>query len=468
MSDHEESFEALLEQSLAERPIGRQPRLGEKITGMVVSISSEWVIVDLGAKTEGVIEAAELMDDEGQLTVKVGDELDAFVSAVDDGVRLSRRVRPESGSDEALRQIFEAGLPVEGVVTGVNKGGLEVKVAGKRAFCQISQIQLDYCEDPSVYVGQKLEFRILKMSGRDILVSRRVLLEAERAEAAAGLWERLEPGQILEGEVSRIAAFGAFVNLGGVDGLIHVSELSHERIEDPGSLLKVGQAVKVQVVTVDREAERIGLSLKALEADPWDSVVEQLPPGLELQGTVTRLQPFGAFVALGGGMEGLVHVSELSDRRINHPKEVVEEGQRVDVRVIEVDPERRRIALSMREARQAPGALPRVGDTFTAVVDRIESYGLLVKFAGHRGLVPGKELPGDRSSKRSLEEVYPVGAELEVAVIEVDESKGRIRLSVNELERAKDRAEWQTFQQKQGGGSFGTSLGDLLAKRGKK
>ncbi len=464
----EDDFAAMFEASLAEKPIGRQPRLGEKVSGVVVSISVEWVIVDLGAKTEGVMEVGDLLDGEGELNVKVGDTLEAFVSSVEDGVRLSKRVRPGSGSDEALQDIFEAGLPVEGVVTGVNKGGLEVKIAGKRAFCQLSQIQLGYCEDPSIFVGQKLEFKILKMSARDLLVSRRALLEAERSEKATELWQTLDEGQIYDGEVTRVAAFGAFVDLGGVDGLIHVSELSYERVEDATSVLAVGQQVKVQVLKVDRDSGRIGLSLKALADDPWDEAFNRFPPGMELQGKVTRIMPFGAFVALGDGMEGLVHISELADRRIGHPKEVVEEGQTVGVRVIEVDLERRRIALSMKEARETPDGLPRVGDTFTTTVDRVETYGILVRFSGHRGLVPMKELPGGPFSPKALKEGFPVGQEVEAAVIEVDEAKGRIRLSVIAVAAAKDRAEWKSFDQKQSSGGFGTSLGDLLAKRGAK
>lgn len=467
MSDtHDEDFEAMLEESLAAHPITRRLRLGEKVRGTVISVTDDYVLVDLGGKTEGVIDKGDLVDDEGRLTVAEGDEVEAHVSHVGDEIRLSRHVRPGAGAEEALQEAYEGGLPVEGRVTGVNKGGLEVLVAGKRAFCPVSQIQLGFCEDPSVFVDEKLDFRITRMEDRNIVLSRRALLEEERERKAAETWERLREGEVLEGAVTRVAAFGVFVDVGGVDGLVHVSELSHERVEDPGSVLGVGQKVTVQVVSVDRDQGRVGLSLKALQADPWETAFERFPPGSEHEGTVTRLAPFGAFVALGGGLEGLVHVSEIADRRIGHPKEVLEEGQAVQVRVLEVDPERQRIGLSMREAREAPGELPAVGVTVAAVVERAEPYGLLVRFGGHRGLVPTGELPDKGgASAKSLKQAYPEGTELTARVIEVDEAKGRVRLSVTAAAEAADRAQWEQFQGQAKSSGFGSSLGDLLKKK---
>lgn len=468
MTNEPDDFEKMLEESLVASPIGRRPELGEKVRGAVLAITSEYVLVDLGAKTEGVLDKADLLDADGALTVSVGDEIEAFVTGVEGEIQLSVRVRTGDGSDAVLQAAFEGGLPIEGLVTAVNKGGLEVKVGKKRGFCPLSQIELGYCEDPSIYLGQKLEFRISKLGGRDLLLSRRALLEAERKVQADALWQTLAEGDVLPGEVSRVAAFGAFVDLGGIDGLIHISEFSHERVEDPGSMLSQGQKVTVQVVSVDREAGRVGLSLKALADDPWDTVVERFPPGTQIAGKVTRLAAFGAFVALGEGIEGLAHISELADRRISHPKEVVAQGDTVQVRVLDVDPERRRISLSLREAQETPDGLPLVGSTVTAIVDRIESYGLFVRFAGHRGLVPGAELPDKPASSKELKAAFPEGTQLEVRVIEVDEESGRIRLSVNAVVAAKDRKEWEQFQKQSSGEGFGTTLGDLLAKRIKK
>jgi small subunit ribosomal protein S1 len=263
---------------------------------------------------------------------------------------------------EALHRAFEEGSPVEGHVTGVIKGGLEVEMAGARAFCPASQIDLGYVEDLSAFVGQRLGFRITKLeTGRhlNLVVSRRALLEEERRRMAVKTRARLEVGAVMKGKVTSLKDYGAFIDLGGIEGMVHVSELAFGRIEHPQELLSVGQEVEVSVLRIEpsdnpRHPERISLSIRALERDPWLDVLTRFPVGSQLVGKVTRLAAFGAFVELVPGVEGLVHISELgAERRVAHPQEVVSEGDPVEVKVLSIDPEKQRIGLSMNIAGSA-------------------------------------------------------------------------------------------------------------------
>lgn len=467
MSDHEEDFERMLEESLSAQPPARSLQLGQKIRATVVAVSGEYVLVDLGGKTEGIMDKAELLDEEGRLKVGEGDEIEARVSRLGEEIRLSQHVRPGAGSEEVLEEAYQAGIPVEGRVTGQNKGGLEVEVAGKRAFCPISQIELGFCEDPSVHVGERLQFRVTRLERGNVVLSRRAVLEEARESDARETRKRLRTGEVFEGVVTRVAPFGVFVDIGGLEGLVHVSEISHERVEDPSERIQNGQRVTVQVVSIDEDSQRIGLSLRALEADPWDEAIERFPRGSLHEGRVVRLAPYGAFVALGGGIEGLAHVSELSDKRIGHPREVVAEGETVTVRIIEVDKDKKRVSLSLREERpDAPVESAVPGDVVAAVVERVESFGLLVRFGGNRGLIPLSELPAkSASSPRALKQAYPEGSEVRAEIIEVDEERGRVRLSAVAAKETEARAEFQAYQDESKKGEIGTSLGDLLRSR---
>lgn len=365
MTDKED-FAALLGQFEQEHAATArtEPKSGDKVRGTVVSIQGESVFIDLGFKTEGVAEAAELTGEDGALTVAVGDSVEMVVSGKDEvtgtlllGTRHAQRLH---GSAE-LQEAFDEQRPVEGRVTGVTKGGLEVDISGVRAFCPASQIDMRYVEDLQEFVGQRLPFRITKFgSGRhlNVVVSRRVLLEEEQRTLAAETRSRLEVGAVLKGRVSALKDFGAFIDLGGVEGMVHISELSLRRVEHPKDVLTVGQEVEVVVLRIDRtddpkHLERIALSIRALEKDPWQDVLVQFPEGTRVEGTVTRIQPFGAFVELAPGVDGLVHISELgAGRRVNHPQEVVSVGQRVEATVLSVDPEKHRISLSLDAAHQ--------------------------------------------------------------------------------------------------------------------
>lgn len=334
---------------------GKDPDVGERVTGTLLSIGRESAFVDLGGKAEGMVDSRELLDDEGAPAFAPGDSVTGVVTGRDpESGCLLLRIKPGRGEASAaeIAHAQEQGIPVEGKVTGTNKGGLEVEVAGLAAFCPVSQIELGFVQDPSAYVGRKMSFKITRFepAGRggraNVVLSRRALLAEEAAEQAAAVRATLEPGKVVHGTVSSLTHYGAFVDLGGgVEGLLHVSEMSHRRVEDPKELFSEGQQVEVQVTKID--GERISLSQKALQDDPWKSVEERFPTGSRHAGRVVRLETFGAFVELAPGLEGLVHVSELgAERRVSHAREVVELGQDVEVVVLGVEPERRRISLS--------------------------------------------------------------------------------------------------------------------------
>jgi small subunit ribosomal protein S1 len=338
----------------------RQPRVGEEVTSRVVAISDDAVFVDLGGKAEGLIERAELTDREGVLGVAVGDTVSARVVQIRDG-QIVLRTKLGRGDDpfEDLARAHELRMPVVGKVCGVNKGGVEVEIGGVQAFCPLSQLELGYVEDPGTFLGRELEFLVVQHErGRgdrpNVVLSRRALLEDARAVRAAELRARLEVGAVVQGTVTRLTDFGAFVDLGGLDGLLHKSELGFGRIGHPSEVLSVGDVVEAQITKIEptsdpKRPDKIGLSLKSLKGDPWAEMAETLRQGAQLRGTVMRLEPFGAFVSLSEGVEGMVHVSELSERRVSHPREVVSVGQEVEVVVLEVDGERRRVALSMKQ-----------------------------------------------------------------------------------------------------------------------
>ncbi len=342
----------------------KQPEAGDKVTGTVVSIQNDHVFIDLGAKTEGIVERDELTDDEGNLTVSVGDTIEILVSGKDEatgtlllGARHARRMH----GTEGLQQAYEEQLPVEGLVTGTTKGGLEVEMSGTRAFCPASQIDISYVEDLETFVGERLAFRITKFEGgqhTNLVVSRRALLEEEQQALAIETRAHLEVGAVLQGKVSSLKEFGAFIDLGGVEGMVHISELAFGRVEHPQDVLSVGQQVEVSVLKIEqtdnpRHPERIALSIRALEKDPWRDALDDYPVGSQVQGTVSRVQPFGAFIELAPGVDGLVHISELgAGRRITHPQEVVSVGDQVQATVLSVDMDKHRIGLSLDTKRQ--------------------------------------------------------------------------------------------------------------------
>jgi small subunit ribosomal protein S1 len=360
----DDDFAALLAESEAGKSRTRRISVGDVVRGRVIAVGASHAFVAVGSKAEAQIDVGEFRDPAtGEVSLREGDELEATV--VDDGSRsgsiVLKRVAGRGGHVPGeLEQAFANGIPVEGLVAGENKGGFDVQLGNVRAFCPASQIDRRRGEGAQ-YVGQRLRFRITKLdaNGRNVVVSRRQLLEEEAAAQAAITMATLREGAVVSGAVTSLRDFGAFVDLGGVEGLIHVSELGHARVASPGDVLQVGQRVEAQVVKIEPgsggKPGRIGLSLRALAPDPWTTVRERFPIGATVRGVVRRLEQFGAFVEIAPGVDGLVHVSRMAlDRRIAHPRQVVSIDEPVDVTVVEIDPEKRRIGLSMVEsARRA-------------------------------------------------------------------------------------------------------------------
>jgi small subunit ribosomal protein S1 len=354
-TNDEEDFAAMLAASEAGAPRTKRPKVGDQITGKVISIGKDTVFVDAGGKAEGTLEKSQVSDKDGKLLVKVGDTIEARVVSDAGGV-LALRVKVGRGPQASaeLQQAFELGIPVEGTVTEVIKGGLSVDVAGVRGFCPASQIDARFVDDLTTYVGQKLTFRITRYEPRNLVLSRRALLEEENAKRAAVTRKTLVPGLVVRGKVTGFKPFGAFVDIGGIEGMLHVSELGYSRTEKPEDVLSLGQEIDVAVLKIEpgEKGERISLSLKALANDPWRDAIGSLHEGQRVKGKITRLQQFGAFVEIAPGVEGLVHISELgAGRRINHPKEVVEIGHEIEAVILGIDPDKRRIALSMGGAK---------------------------------------------------------------------------------------------------------------------
>jgi small subunit ribosomal protein S1 len=375
----EDDFAALLAASEATEAQQKKIAVGEVVRGRVIAVGQTAAFVAIGGKGEATIDLAEFRDPaSGALTLAVGDELEATV--VDDGQRsgavvLKRTLGRGGHLPAELEQAMEHRIPVEGLVTGENKGGFDVQIGAVRAFCPGSQIDRRRPGErapAAQYIGQRFLFRLTKIEsgGRNIVVSRRELLEEEAAALAAQTWEKLQVGAVVQGTITNIRDFGAFVDLGGVEGLIHVSELGYGRVEHPSEVLQVGQVVEAQVLKIEEGQtgrRQVALSLKALAVDPWTTAKERFPVGATVRGVVRRLEAFGAFVEITQGLDGLVHISKLAlDRRLSHARQAVSLGQEVEVTVLAVDPEARRISLSMiehaRETRDAALAAERVDE----------------------------------------------------------------------------------------------------------
>lgn len=487
----EESFATLLAQSEA-KTLAPDLQVGQKVTGKIVKIEDTMAFLDVGRKGEATIANDELKDSSGQIAFEIDDEVTAYVISTTGGVLLSRVMSAGPMQKSAVDDALASGMPLEGLVTGVNKGGLEVEIAGARAFCPMSQIDLRFCENPAIYVGQRHRFRVTQVAegGRRVVVSRRAILEEENSKVVESVRAGLRIGARLRGRVISLTDFGAFVDLGGgIEGLIHVSELSHGRVAHAKEVLEIGQEVDVEVLRIEapKEAkastdgkkkrrapsERIALSLKTLADDPWATAAATFREGSVVTGKVVRLQPFGAFVELAPGIDGLLHVSNIvGDRKINHPKDVLSEGQVVEATVLAVDPQRKRIGLTLlserdRESRQhakRPAEGVRVGAVVEGEVDRVETFGVFVKLdGGGRGLIPNGEMATQKGADHKKQ--FPPGTRVRAQIIEYDSNTGRIRLSRKAAEDSDQRAEFEGYVQAQPKrGGFGT-FADLLKQR---
>ncbi|MFA6147739.1 MAG: 30S ribosomal protein S1 [bacterium] len=355
----EESFGELFERSFV-APTRYEP--GRKVSARVIKVAPEWIFLDLGRKGEGVLAAKELMDESGTVAIKEGDSLEAyFVSSDGSEMLFTTRVAGGTAGSAQLEEASNSGIPVDGVVVKEIKGGFEVRLAGgARAFCPHSQMELPRSGGQEERVGKHAAFRITKYGekGRNIVVSRRVLLEEEEERKAREVMATLSEGMVMKGIVTSVREFGAFVSIGPIEGLIPISEIGWERVEDIQSVLSVGQEVEVAITRLDWANRRFSFSLKKTLADPWETAVDRFPAGSRHVGKVARLAAFGAFVSLGGGVDGLLHISKLGGgKRIRSVGEVLRTGQEIEVKVDSVDPVKRRVALSLpgAEGPDAPG-----------------------------------------------------------------------------------------------------------------
>ncbi|MGO9570342.1 MAG: S1 RNA-binding domain-containing protein [Desulfomonilaceae bacterium] len=462
----QEDFASLFEAS--ERSQDMRIHSDTKVEGAIVSIGEEWVFVDIGAKSEGTIAREELLDDKGEFQAKVGDPVTAYVVSTREGEILLSRKMTAAASDDAIRGAHRSGVPVEGLVTGERKGGYSVSVFGKPAFCPYSQMELKSAGMPSDYVGKRFTFRIAEFSdrGRNLVLSRREILEEERLKLVAQLKKTLKPGDEVQGTVQKLAHFGAFVDIGGIEGLIPMSELAWYRVGEAAEVLREGELVTIRILDLDWDHNRISLSLKQTLEDPWSSVSQRYAEETSLTGKVTKLMNFGAFVQLEPGVEGLIHISHLGmGRRINHPKEAVSEGDEVQVRIISVDQAARRIGLELvfQGSEEEGSAQPelREGDVVTGTVDSIKDYGVFVSLPGGKsGLLHVSEI-GDRKTG-DLRNRFQPGSSVEVQILGVDAESKKISLSTKSLSRSVEQSQFKEFATEKGGTKSLGTLGDLL------
>lgn len=364
------------EEELQTTPV-RSLRSGDIVRGVIVQVGQDEVLVDVGAKSEGVVPLRELScydvssPDE---VVQVGDEIDVWVVKAEDNegrIILSKGRADAVKAWDTLDKAFHGGETVRGVVREVVKGGLLVDL-GVRSFLPASQVERGYVEDLSQYVGREISARIIELNKarKKVILSRKVLLEEEYSRKRKETLETTQEGDVVKGVVRRLTQFGAFVDIGGLDGLLHISEISWHRINHPSEVLKVGDELEVQVLRIDRENEKVSLSLKQVLPNPWEQVVENYPVGSVVSARVVRLVPFGAFVELEPGVEGLVHISHLADWHVAKPEDVIAEGQQINVKVLSVDDENKRIRLSLREVvkdkdyHNDQGSEVTIGDVF--------------------------------------------------------------------------------------------------------
>jgi small subunit ribosomal protein S1 len=479
VSEPEEDFAAMFEASRKAKHVER----GQTIEGTIVAIGAEVAFVNIGGKGEALIEIAELKNDEGVLEVAVGDRIQAVVMSTEGGLTLSRRLARGAATNKQLEDAFHSRLPVEGKIERDVKGGYEVRIGGQRAFCPFSQIDTVRTSDPSQHVGRVYEFRIIeyKEGGRNLVVSRRALLEEQQRAGAAEVRRSIVAGAVLTGRVASVREFGAFVDLGGgVQGLLHVSEIGWSRVSDPSQVLTPGQEITVKVLRVDDNTQKIALGLKQLTADPWSSVQTTYEAGQVRTGRVTRLTEFGAFVELEPGVEGLAHVSTFAPT--GHSKgwsRSVAVGMTAAFEILSIDLERKRIGVALVEdgSARAAGATPPTGELvpgarFTGKVERHEKFGVFVFLApGRTGLMPLSETGMAREG--DVAKAFPVGSDVEVVVLEVDPSGRRIRLSHKAVLDAHDAEEMREYNERadvapaEGFGSLADKLRGALKSRDK-
>ena len=436
-----ESFAELFEQSLANQNV---MRAGSIITGTVVEIRSDIVIVNAGLKSEGVIPLEQFHDANGELEVAIGDTVEVALEAFEDGfgeTRLSREKAKRAAAWTRLEDAFEKEATITGMITDKVKGGFTVSMSDIRAFLPGSLVDVRPIRDTSHLEGEELEFKVIKLDRRrnNVVVSRRAVVETENNAEREALLERMEEGMLLPGVVKNLTDYGAFVDLGGVDGLLHITDMAWRRVKHPGEIVNVGDDIEVKVLKFDRERTRVSLGLKQMGEDPWQNIAGRYPEGARLHGKVTNLADYGCFVEIEEGVEGLVHVSEMDWTNKNvHPSKVVQVGDEVEVMVLDIDEERRRISLGIKQCHANPwdefAATQNKGDRVSGKIKSITDFGI---FIGLEGNIDGLVHLSDISWNESGEEVirnFKRGDEVEAVVLAVDAERERISLGIKQLD----------------------------------
>lgn len=436
-----ESFAELFEQSLAEREL----RPGAIVMGRVVEIRDDAVVINAGLKSEGVVPISQFESRDGTIEVSVGDEVEVALDAIEDGfgeTRLSREKAKRSRVWTELETAHEAGQTVIGHISGKVKGGFTVSIDTIRAFLPGSLVDVRPVRDPGYLEGKDLEFKIIKLDRRrnNLVVSRRAVVEHEYASERDDLIDRLTEGAVIKGVVKNLTDYGAFLDLGGIDGLLHITDMAWKRVRHPSEIVEVGQELEVRVLRFDRDRMRVSLGLKQLGEDPWSDIDRRYPPTARLFGKVTNITDYGCFVEIEDGVEGLVHVSEMdwTNKNVN-PAKVVHVGQEVEVMVLDVDEERRRISLGMKQCQPNPweafAATYNKGDKVSGAIKSITDFGI---FIGLEGGIDGLIHLSDISWMDTGEDVvrdYKKGDELEAVVLAVDPERERISLGIKQMDQ---------------------------------
>ena len=435
-----ETFAELLEQSLSKAEM----RSGEVTIGQVVDVNDDYVIVNAGLKTEGEIPAGEFKDADGVLTVKVGDDVEVAIESIEDGTgatRLSREKAVRARAWEELEKDHEKDVIVTGRITGKVKGGFTVALGTIRAFLPGSLVDVRPVKDATYLEGKDLEFKIIKIDRprNNVVVSRRAVVEKELTAEREAMLENMEEGQIVKGIIKNLTDYGAFVNLGGIDGLLHITDISWKRVKHPSEVLTVGDEIEARVLKFDKERNRVSLGLKQTEEDPWGDLPRRYPRDTKLIGKVTNVTDYGAFVEIEDGVEGLVHVSEMDWTNKNiHPSKILAVGDEVEVMVLDIDAERRRISLGMKQCTTNPweafAATHNKGDKVSGNIKSITDFGI---FVGLEGSIDGLIHLSDLSWERPGEEVvmdFKKGDEVETVILAIDAERERISLGLKQVE----------------------------------
>ncbi|QDH74459.1 30S ribosomal protein S1 [Brevundimonas sp. M20] len=453
LSPTRDDFSALLDETLQGRDLGE----GQVVHGRVVGIEKDILIIDVGLKTEGRIPAREFGIGEGAVIPKVGDNVEVYLERVENALGEAVISRDKARREEAwtrLEVVFADGQPVNGTIVGRVKGGFTVDLGGASAFLPGSQVDIRPVRDVAPLMGKEQPFAILKMDRPrgNIVVSRRAILEEARAEQRTELVGQLQEGEVREGVVKNITDYGAFVDLGGIDGLLHVTDMSWKRVSHPSQVLAVGDTVKVQIVKINPDTQRISLGMKQLQADPWDGVEAKYPVGAKMSGRITNITDYGAFVELEAGVEGLVHVSEMSWTKKNvHPGKIVSTSQEVDVVVLDVDASKRRISLGLKQAQDNPWdafvAANPIGSTVEGEVKNATEFGLFIGLDNDiDGMVHLSDLDWNVSGEEAIQR-YRKGETVKAKVLDVDVEKERVSLGIKQL--GGDPMEGDTFKKGQ-------------------